>query len=83
MADPNHQRGSETPTPSRTNTWSFDILNHPPSKRETCVAILAYTSILKLCDCDRDSLFIRVANADVDALDTDALSFFFSMTGEL
>jgi hypothetical protein len=45
--------------------------------------MLTYISILKLCNCDRDSLLIRVANANVDALDTDALSLFFSMSGEL
>lgn len=45
--------------------------------------MFAYTSTLKLCNCDRDSLFIRVANADIDALDTDALGLFFSMSGKL
>jgi hypothetical protein len=45
--------------------------------------MLAYTNILKLCNCDRNSLFIRVANADVDALDTDALGLFFGMSREL
>ena len=39
--------------------------------------------ILELCDSNRDSLLIRVADTDVDALDANTLGLFLSMTRKL
>jgi hypothetical protein len=83
MASLSNERCSLTPPPKLTNTSFLKILNYLPSIHVTSNATRARTGTLELCDGNRDSLLVRVADADVDALHTNALGLFLSVPRKL